>query len=76
MDSQKDVRSEVNSVSKQASQTGSLSPPTPNSGPYEVGDELEQGSKNPPGLVHAGGKLTKNDKSYFFLCYWAWFCER
>jgi hypothetical protein len=22
--------------------------------------------KNPPGLVHAGGKLTKNDKSYYF----------
>ena len=37
--SEKDVRSEVNSAANETSQSVSISPPTPNSGPVEV--ELE-----------------------------------
>ena len=70
MDSEKEVRSEVNSAANDTSQNVSVSPPTPNSDSVEV--ELEpqhskgKGKKNPPGLVLADGKLTKNDKSYYF----------
>ena len=66
----KDVRSEVNSAANDTSQNVSVSPPTPNSDSVEV--ELEpqhskgKGKKNPPRLVLADGKLTKNDKSYYF----------
>ena len=65
-----EVRSEVYSVANETSQNVSVSPPTPNSDSVEV--ELEpqhskgKGKKNPPGLVLADGKLTKNDKSYYF----------
>jgi hypothetical protein len=62
----KDVRSEVNSAANDTSQNVSVSPPTPNSGPVEVELEPQHGKKNLPGLVYADGKLTKNDKSYYF----------
>jgi hypothetical protein len=65
-----EVRSEVYSVANETSQNVSVSPPTPNSGPVVVEFEPQhskgKGKKNPPGLVHADGKLTKNDKSYYF----------
>ena len=40
IDSKKGVRGEVNSDANQASQTGSVSPPTPSSDPHEVGREI------------------------------------
>jgi hypothetical protein len=39
IDSEREFRSELNSAANEISQTGSVSPPTPNSGPNEV--ELE-----------------------------------
>jgi hypothetical protein len=48
LDSKKDIRSEANSASDQTSQTSSVSHPTPNSGPNEVGDEVEHGNKESP----------------------------
>jgi hypothetical protein len=39
---------------------------TPNSGPDEVEHELQHGKENPLEFVHADGKSTKNDKSYYF----------
>jgi len=43
IDSDKDVRSEVNSAANDSSQTVSVSPPTPNSGHDEVEHELQHG---------------------------------
>jgi len=50
MDSEKEVRSEVNSAANDTSQTVSVSPPTPNSGPDEVELEPQHGKKTPLGL--------------------------
>ena len=73
-DSEKDDDSEVNSAVINT-QTGSVSNPTQTSDSKEVdkkvikcGDDVDKRGrpKNPPGFVHADGKLTKNDKSVFF----------
>ena len=70
MDSERKFRSELNSAANETSQNVSVSPSTPNSDSVEVELEPQHGKgkkkKNPPGLVHADGKLTKNDKSYYF----------
>ena len=74
LDSEKDDDSEVNSAVYHT-QTGFVSPPTQTSVSNKVdkkvinhGDDKDKRGKpkNPPGLVHADGKLTKNDKSVPF----------
>ena len=68
MDSEKDADSEVNSAVNHP-QTGSISPPTQTSVPNKIdnkviNDDADKDNrdrpKNPPGFVHADGKLTKN----------------
>ena len=50
IDSEKDVRSEVNSTANETSQTVSISPPTPNSGPVQGELELQYAKKKTLGL--------------------------
>ena len=73
-ESEMDDDSEVNSAVNNT-QTGSVSNPTQTSDSKEVDKKVIKGGgdvdkrgrpKNPPGFVHADGKLTKNDKSVFF----------